>query len=313
MTEIGTLPIHFGPDGLVPAVIVEAATGSVLMVGFMNELALERTRETGFVHYWSRSRQQLWKKGETSGHLQEVVSIAVNCELNTLLIEVIQQGAVCHDGYPTCFYRQLEPDNSLTLIRDRWFDPADVYGEGTGIADLTRRWWGAYEFLKSHDLEASSGTSRLLRSSADRVTARICDELRELAGALDGTHRHVDLTSDVELEGGQVCYWVALRCIRDGIHWDAVRPDRALAASGGVAESASSTIARLLRREADLWENGAGLDVGALAHGTLALVTGACVAAGVDPKSLIVADLNELRTRRYLEQYFGAPSEASPV
>ncbi len=308
MTDANTLPIRFGPDGLVPAVIVEAATGSVLMVGFMNELALERTRETGYIHYWSRSRQQIWKKGETSGHVQEVISIAVNCELNSLLIEVIQVGAVCHDGYPTCFYRQLEPDNSLTLIRDRWFDPADVYGEGTGIADLTRRWWGAYEFLKANDLEATSGTSRLLRSPDDRITSRIADELRELAGALDGTHRHVDRTLDVELEGGQVCYWVALRCIREGLTWDDVRPDRALATSGGVAESASNTLARLLRREADLWVSGGGLDVGALAHGTLSLVTGACVAAGVDPKALIVADLNELRTRPYLEGYFAAGS-----
>lgn len=313
MTEANTLPIQFGPDGLAPAVIVEAASGSVLMVGFMNELAIERTRETGYLHYWSRSRQQLWKKGERSGHVQEVVSIAINCELNTLLIEVNQEGAVCHDGYPTCFYRQLEPDNTMTLIRDRWFDPADVYGDGTGISDLTKRWWGAYEYLKDNDLEARSGTSRLLRSPDDRVTDRIAEELRELAGALDGTHRHVDRTSDVELEGGQVCYWVALRCIREGISLDDVRADRALAATGGVEESASNTIARLLRREAELWSTGRGLDVGALAHGTFSLVTGACVAAGVDPKALIVADLNELRTRRYLEEYFNSLNQETPA
>jgi phosphoribosyl-ATP pyrophosphohydrolase len=191
-------------------------------------------------------------------------------------------------------------------MRDRWFDPADVYGEGTGIADLTRRWWGAYELLKSNDLEGSSGTSRLLRSAEDRITERIADELRELAGALDGSHRHVDLTSDVELEGGQVAYWVVLRCIRDGLTWDDVRPDRALEASGGVGEVAAGTIARLLQREADLWSSGAALDLAAFAHGTLSLVTGACVAAGVEPRMLIVADLNELRTRRYLEEYFAS-------
>ena len=270
----------------------------------MNDLALERTRATGYVHYWSRSRQQLWQKGETSGHVQEVVSIAVNCELNTLLIEVNQAGAVCHDGYPTCFYRQLEPDNSLMTIRDRWFDPADVYGDGTGIGDLTRRWWGAYAWLKTTDLEGVSGTSRLLRSEDDRITVRVADELRELAGALDGTHRHVGLKSDVELEGGQVAYWVALRCIREGLTWDDVRPDRALEASGGVSETAAGTIARLLQREADLWSSGAAVDVAAFAHGTLSLVTGACVAAGVEPRMLIIADLNELRTRQYLEDYF---------
>jgi phosphoribosyl-ATP pyrophosphohydrolase len=162
------------------------------------------------------------------------------------------------------------------------------------------------------DLEGSSGTSRLLRSAEDRITERIADELRELAGALDGTHRHVDLTSDVELEGGQVAYWVVLRCIRDGLAWDDVRPDRALEATGGVGEVAAGTIARLLQREADLWSTGAALDLAAFAHGTLSLVTGACVAAGVEPRMLIVADLNELRTRRYLEEYFASERAGKP-
>jgi phosphoribosyl-AMP cyclohydrolase/phosphoribosyl-ATP pyrophosphohydrolase len=298
------LPINFGPDGLVSAVIVDSSTSDVLMVGFMNALALEHTRQSGFVHFWSRSRQTIWKKGETSGHVQEVVSIAVNCELNSLLVEVNQIGAVCHDGYPTCYYRILEPDNSLTTIRDRWFDPADVYGEESGLAGITKRWWGAYETLRSTNLEAQSGTSRLLREAQDRVTSRIADELLELAGALDGTHRHVGLTSDVALEGGQVCYWIALRCIRDGMSWDDVRPDRALDTQGNLSESASRTVAQLLRREAELWALNGGIDVAAMAHGTLSLVAGACSVAGVEPKSLIVADLNELRTRSYLEDYF---------
>jgi len=298
------LPVRFGPDGLVPAVIVDAGTGDVLMVAFMNDLALERTRSTGFVHFWSRSRQSIWKKGETSGHVQEVENININCDQNSLLIEVRQTGAVCHDGYPTCFYRRLEPDNTLTTIRDRWFDPADVYGKGAGIGALTKRWWGAYETLRDTNLESRSGTSRLLRDREDRVTSRIADELRELAGALDGSHRHVDIKSDVALEGGQVCYWLALRCIRDGKTWDQVRPDRALDARSRIEESASRTIAALLRREATLWTGNNDLDVPALAHGSYALVTGACAVAGVDPASLIVADLNELRTRSYLDDYF---------
>jgi phosphoribosyl-AMP cyclohydrolase/phosphoribosyl-ATP pyrophosphohydrolase len=298
------LPINFGSDGLVSAVIVDGSTSDVLMVGFMNEAALELTRQSGYVHFWSRSRQTIWKKGETSGHLQEVVSIAVNCELNSLLIEVNQTGAVCHDGYPTCYYRLLEPDNSLTRIRDRWFDPADVYGDASGLAGITRRWWGAYETLRVTNLEARSGTSRLLRDNQDRVTTRVADELLELAGALDGTHRHVDLTSDVALEGGQVCYWAVLRCIRDGITWDDVRPDRALDTQGSLSESASRTVAQLLRREAELWKVNLGVDIAAMAHATFSLVAGACSVAGVDPKSLILADLNELRTRSYLEEYF---------
>lgn len=298
-------PIVFGADGLVPAVITDSGTGGVLMVGFMNAEALRRTRETGYVHFWSRSRQALWKKGETSGHVQEVQQIAVNCERNSLLIEVAQTGAVCHDGYPTCFYRHLEPDDTLTTIRDRWFDPADVYGpRGTGLATSTRRWWGAYESLRDNDWESTSGTSRLLRDREDRVTSRIADELKELAGALDGTHRHVDPASDVALEGGQVCYWIALRCIRDELTWMQVRPDRALDASASIGEGAAASLANLIRREAEFWLAGSSLDVAALAHGSLAMVAAACAVVGVTPSKLIAADLNEMRTRAYLEPYF---------
>ncbi len=300
-----SLPIEFGTDGLAPTVIVDSTSGDVLMVGFMNEEALTRTRDTGYVHFWSRSRQALWKKGETSGHIQEVEHIFVNCERNSLLVEVNQTGAVCHDGYPTCFYRHLESDNSLTTVRDRWFDPADVYGSsGTGLATSTRRWWGAYESLRDNDWELASGTSRLLRDNHDRITSRIAEELRELAGALDGTHRHVDAASDVALEGGQVCYWIALRCIRDGLTWMQVRPDRALDESAAVGEGAMSSLAGLIRREADFWLAGSSLDIAALAHGSLAMVAAACSVVGVSPSSLIMADLNEMRTRSYLDPYF---------
>ncbi|MBA2469012.1 MAG: phosphoribosyl-AMP cyclohydrolase [Chloroflexia bacterium] len=299
------LPVAFGPDGLVPAVITDIASGDVLMIGFMNEEALQHTRDTGYVHFWSRSRQALWKKGETSGHVQEVQQISINCERNSLLIEVRQVGAVCHDGYPTCFYRRLEPDNTLTTVRDRWFDPADVYGKsGSGLATSTRRWWGAYESLRDNDWESTSGTSRLLRDRDDRVTTRLAEELRELAGALDGTHRHVDPASDVALEGGQVCYWLALRCIRDGLTWMQVRPDRALDAPASLGERAASSLAGLIRREAEFWLAGSNLDVAALAHGSLAMVAAACGVVGVTPRSLIMADLNEMRTRAYLEPYF---------
>ncbi len=298
------LPVRFGDDGLIPAVITDTTTGDVLMVGFMNQHALEATRDTGFVHFWSRSRQRLWKKGETSGHVQQVEHISVNCELNSLLIEVSQTGAVCHDGYPTCFYRRLEDDNSLTVTRDRWFDPADVYGEGDGIEHQTRRWWGAYEWLRDHDLTANSGTSRVLRADSDGVTSRIAGELKELAGALDGTHRHENLESDVALEGGQVCYWVVLRCLREGLTWSDVRPDRALDAPGDPA--APNVLVSLLRGEAVAWSLVSSDSVAAQAHSTLTLVAAACFKAGVSPVDLIRRDLDDLRSRPYLAEYFSS-------
>ena len=114
-------------QGLVPAVIQDYADGQVLMVGFMNREAWERTCAEGEVVYYSRSRDGLWKKGETSGHVQKVKDIFVDCDDDTLLIIVEQVGgAACHTGHRTCFYRRVSGD---TLVEEgtRVFDPDDVY------------------------------------------------------------------------------------------------------------------------------------------------------------------------------------------
>jgi hypothetical protein len=144
-----------------------------------------------------------------------------------------------------------------------------------------------------------------LRAPGDDVTSRIADELVELVGALDGTHRHVDLDSDVALEGGQVCYWVALRCIREGLDWETVRPDRALDAPAEVPTA--STLATLLRAEAEIWSLDSG-DVAARAHQTFALVAAACATAGIAPLAVILHDLDDLRSRPYLADYFATVS-----
>ena len=310
MIRAGTqpLPIAFGPDELVPAVIREETSGDVLMVGFLNREALERTRETGLVHYWSRSRQKLWLKGETSGHVQRVRDIHVNCELNTLLIDVEQVNAVCHDGYPTCFYRRLEPDNSLAVVRDRVFDPDDVYGAEGGIASATQMWWAAYETLRDSDLTHESSTSRALRAAEDRITKRIVDELWELAGVLDGTHRHSVATSgrvdDVRLEGGQILYWLALRCVREGLTWNVMRPDRALDPPQPGDVPSAEVLSALLRSQAETWSDGTESDSRLLAFDSLRLVANCCVLVGIAPVTLIRADLDELRTRPYLAGFF---------
>ena len=100
---------RFDANGLVPCVTIDAATDDVLMVAWMNEAALSRTLETGFVHYFSRSRQSIWKKGETSGSLQQVVEIRTDCDQDVLLIRaaVTDRAATCHTGRTTCFYRRV--------------------------------------------------------------------------------------------------------------------------------------------------------------------------------------------------------------
>jgi phosphoribosyl-ATP pyrophosphohydrolase/phosphoribosyl-AMP cyclohydrolase len=100
--------LKFDDKGLIPVVTQDAGTKEVLMVAYMNEEAFDKTIETGKVHYYSRSRSKLWLKGETSGHFQQVKSIKLDCDGDTLLIEAEQTGAACHTGNKTCFYRVME-------------------------------------------------------------------------------------------------------------------------------------------------------------------------------------------------------------
>ena len=99
--------VRFDERGLITAVVQEAATGEVLMVAWMDRAALEATMVTGRAHFWSRSRARLWQKGETSGHIQHVQAIHVDCDADTLLVQVHQEGAACHTGNRSCFYRSL--------------------------------------------------------------------------------------------------------------------------------------------------------------------------------------------------------------
>ena len=120
--------LKFDRQGLIPVVIQDDATDEVLMVAFMNEEAFHLTRDTGYTHLYSRSRNKLWRKGEASGNVQEVCGIFVNCEEDSLLLRVIQRGgAACHEGYKSCYHRRLLPDDSYQLIAQRVFDPSVVY------------------------------------------------------------------------------------------------------------------------------------------------------------------------------------------
>lgn len=106
MTE--DLEQYFAKGELIPAVVQEASTGQVLMLAYMNKESLKRTLESGYTWFWSRSRQELWNKGATSGHLQKVVAIYSDCDNDTLLVQVEQTGAACHTGHHSCFYTKME-------------------------------------------------------------------------------------------------------------------------------------------------------------------------------------------------------------
>lgn len=299
-------PLLFDSAGLLPAVIQESETEAVLMIGFMNAEALDATRTTGRVHFWSRSRGTLWRKGERSGHEQIVDEIRVNCERNSLLIRVTQIGAVCHDGYRTCYYRRLTDDNTLEIVMDQTFDPQTVYGLSAtnSLTDLTRQLYGAYSFLRDNDLEDISGTSARLRAPSSGVTDRLIDELEELAGVLEGSHRHDDFAADVLLESTQVLYWAILAALRAGATWDDLRPDRALDTQ--VEGMTRELIAKLLRSEAALWRTDlhAAAPPAARLHATLSLVGQAASIAGHTPGAVVTGDLDDLKSRAYLARYF---------
>jgi phosphoribosyl-AMP cyclohydrolase len=305
-------PLLFDAAGLIPAVIQESETDTVLMIGFLNAEALDATRRTGRVHFWSRSRGKLWRKGETSGHEQIVDEIRVNCERNSLLIRVAQIGAVCHDGYRTCFYRRLTDDNTFEIVMDRSFDPSDVYGAGAAnnLTDLTKRLFGAYSYLRNNDLEAVSGTSARLRATSDGVTARLSDELDELAGALDGSHRHQDFAADVLLESTQVLYWATLAAIRAGASWEDVRPDRALETR--VEGMTAELLAKLIRAEAGSWrsDDQRPAPLATRLHATLGLVGQAAAIGGITPVVVVSKDLEDLKSRTYLAPYFATQNPA---
>ena len=295
---MSTEPINWPSDGLIPCVIQDDDSDTVLMMGFMNAEALSKTRESSEVHFWSRSRQQLWHKGGTSGHVQQVRNIAVNCDRNSLLIRVHQVGAVCHDGYATCYYRDLNEDGTLEFNQDRLFDPRDVYGDGMGLAGLTRTWWSAYEYLQAHDLGDQSGTSKTLRTPGNTVLNRIQDELRELAGVLDGSHIHTNQASDMVLEGSQCLYWIVIESLLQGLSWDDVRPDRALdVREASVGPEMASVI---VRAEAAALESFSA----AVAMHLVQLVAESARSAGVDPRDLIEKDLSELEQKPYLAEFF---------
>lgn len=128
----------FTPDfskagGLVAALAQDATTGEVLMLAWMDRTAWEATLATGEAHYFSRSRQRLWHKGESSGHVQKVKAVRLDCDADAVLLEVEQVGgAACHEGYRSCFFRRLTPKedkgDGVTLCCPRIFDPASVYG-----------------------------------------------------------------------------------------------------------------------------------------------------------------------------------------
>ena len=116
--------LTFSADGLIPVIVQDAETKDVLMFAFANREAVSLTLDTGYAHYFSRSRNRLWKKGEESGHLQTVHDVLTDCDEDVLIYQVSQEGCACHEGYRSCFFRDIAGN----VILPRLKDPKDIYG-----------------------------------------------------------------------------------------------------------------------------------------------------------------------------------------
>ena len=120
--------LKLNDQGLIPAIIQEEGTGRVLMMAWMNADSIKSTLETGKTHFWSRSRQKYWMKGESSGNTQQVKDVAYDCDGDTLLIQVEQIGAACHEGYKSCFFRSVK-EGEGEITEERLIDPEEMYGK----------------------------------------------------------------------------------------------------------------------------------------------------------------------------------------
>lgn len=131
MTNPPQIPDFSRNNGLLPAIAQDDATGDVLMLAWMNDEAFRETLQTGRAVYFSRSRGKLWRKGEESGHVQRVTQILVDCDADTILLRVVQQGAACHEGFRTCFFREVKSiaadQTAIQFVQERMVDPQAVY------------------------------------------------------------------------------------------------------------------------------------------------------------------------------------------
>jgi phosphoribosyl-ATP pyrophosphohydrolase/phosphoribosyl-AMP cyclohydrolase len=177
--------LRFDGDGLIPAVAQESSTGEVLMVAWMDRAALEATRRTGLAHYWSRSRQALWQKGESSGHRQHVEGIYADCDRDTLLLLVHQEGVACHTGARTCFFTRIQEKGATEK------QPAEV--AGPAILEVVER------VIQSRKVEPAPGSyvSALLAKGEPAICRKVGEESAEVVTAALGGEGDARLVEEV--------------------------------------------------------------------------------------------------------------------
>lgn len=198
--------IRFDSNGLVPAIIQDSKTGQVLMMAYMNAESLTKTMESGHTWFYSRSRQQLWMKGESSGHVQEVKEIFYDCDEDTLLIKVEQTGAACHTGHYTCFYR----NSAGQEIEPEVFDPDKVYESKVGAGIL----YELYDIVTDRHTKMPEGsyTTYLFNKGLDKILKKVGEENAEVIIAAKNRSK-----SEVVYEVSDLLYHLMVLLVEQGV------------------------------------------------------------------------------------------------
>ncbi len=181
--------VTFDDRGLVPAIAQDDRSGQVLMLAYMNAESLQKTLETGYVHYFSRSRNAIWKKGETSGHVQRMKALHFDCDLDSILVRVEQEGVACHTGRPSCFFNTVEGKTEESGSVGAWLQDGVLRRVYEVI--LSRK-----EALESGNQDSESYVQSLLKAGRNKILKKIGEETTEVVAAA-AMGQSIELTKEV--------------------------------------------------------------------------------------------------------------------
>ncbi len=209
--EMACKSVNFGADGLIPAIIQDVVNGEVLMVAYMNRESLALSLQTGRTWFYSRSRQCLWQKGETSGHRQYIREVLTDCDQDALLVKVDQVGVACHEGYRSCFFRQLAPAGGETAVESA------TGGQPTTPGDILDLLFAVIRD-RQRTLPENSYTAQLFRKGIDRIAQKVGEEAVEVVIA--GKNRSRD---EIINESADLVYHLLVLLAECGVSLDEIR------------------------------------------------------------------------------------------
>jgi len=202
--------VKFDDNGLIPVIAQDCITEKVLMMAYMNKNALEKTLDTGFVHYFSRSRNKLWLKGEESGHKQLVKEIFIDCDKDTLLIKVEQTKAACHTGHYSCFFTEIK-GGEYKEVEKKVFDEEKVYNEKSKVLR------DVYDIIvdRTKNPKEGSYTNYLFEKGLDKILKKVGEETAEVIIAAKNKSG-----SEIKYEVADLLYHLMVLMVERGVKWD---------------------------------------------------------------------------------------------